>query len=348
MVESALEKLGLALTQLEYHQTELLPAFSAPQFRPWRELKSWHRLLTRRPEPLTVSAYPRATHRWFAHRYPGAFAAYELFYLHRTVPRLPHPDLAPYVESTPEGYRARVQITSVAGNWIMSSIPGRTEGEFVYLGEDSGRLVRWAQPLEGQRALDFCCGCGVVGLALEARFQEVVGVDISERAIETAKDNATLNRKNVRFLVSDLWDEVEGRFDLVIGNPPALPPQLVQGEHLFAVADVQLFWRTLDRLPEFLSPGGRAFFVLFSAGEELLRGSQERLPAGWSLEYRVNESYRLTDAQIPWLHHVQLAVADDGLARRTVVRRPPGGIPLSNSQALQECGAADLRQADPS
>lgn len=75
------------------------------------------------------------------------------------------------------------------------------------------------------RVLDLCTGSGCIAwsLALEVPFAEVVGVDISEDALEVAQGQFPDGR-NIRFLKADVLDPgqdfPEGQFDLILSNPP--------------------------------------------------------------------------------------------------------------------------------
>lgn len=62
-------------------------------------------------------------------------------------------------------------------------------------------------------------GCVAITLALE-RGCEVVAVDVSAEALAVARDNALRLGARVSFIESDWFSAVEGRFDLIVGNPP--------------------------------------------------------------------------------------------------------------------------------
>ena len=73
--------------------------------------------------------------------------------------------------------------------------------------------------------LDLCTGSGAIGIAVnKLSGANVVAVDISEKALNLAKENAKLNGANVKFIKSDLFSfiEKEGtrKFDVIISNPP--------------------------------------------------------------------------------------------------------------------------------
>jgi 16S rRNA (guanine1207-N2)-methyltransferase len=72
--------------------------------------------------------------------------------------------------------------------------------------------------------LDVGCGYGPIGLSIARTFQDrsIHMIDVNERAIDLAKENAELNRiKNVQIYESDrLLNVKEGNFAAVLTNPP--------------------------------------------------------------------------------------------------------------------------------
>lgn len=74
-----------------------------------------------------------------------------------------------------------------------------------------------------QRVLDLCCGSGCIGIACAEYFgSEVVLADISVDALEVARKNIALYQLQnfVSLVESDIFDGVEGEFDLIVSNPP--------------------------------------------------------------------------------------------------------------------------------
>jgi release factor glutamine methyltransferase len=74
----------------------------------------------------------------------------------------------------------------------------------------------------GARVVDVGTGSGAVALALasERPDLEVVAVDVSADALDVARANAALLGLAVTFAGGDLLDEVAGRVDAVVSNPP--------------------------------------------------------------------------------------------------------------------------------
>ncbi len=93
-----------------------------------------------------------------------------------------------------------------------------------------GGLFKLFSAPPGQEVLDLCCGSGAIGISLAKICEDlsVTATDISEAAIELAKENAKANRVEVEFLQGNLYDALrvadKGKrvwsFDMIISNPP--------------------------------------------------------------------------------------------------------------------------------
>jgi release factor glutamine methyltransferase len=75
-----------------------------------------------------------------------------------------------------------------------------------------------------KRALEIGTGSGILSILLSDRIEKIVAVDINPKAIKYAKKTAKKDGvKNIRFIESDLFENVKGKFDLIFFNPPYLP-----------------------------------------------------------------------------------------------------------------------------
>lgn len=86
-------------------------------------------------------------------------------------------------------------------------------------------IIRENRHRKGLKVLDLCSGSGCIGLAIAKALPDsiVTLVDISEDTLNIARENARRNNVNVKFLKSDLFENIEGRFDIIISNPPYIP-----------------------------------------------------------------------------------------------------------------------------
>lgn len=69
--------------------------------------------------------------------------------------------------------------------------------------------------------LDMCTGSGCIAISLKKELDcNVIGVDISKDALLVARDNAKSNDVEINFVESDLFDEVSGKYNVIVSNPP--------------------------------------------------------------------------------------------------------------------------------
>jgi release factor glutamine methyltransferase len=112
--------------------------------------------------------------------------------------------------------------------------------------ESEGVIDHALRRVRQGRALDLGTGTGCLALALadEGEFGEIVATDISEPALELARENARLTGLPIRFVQSDFGAELpSASFNLVVSNPPyvseaeyqALDPSVRQWEPALAL-----------------------------------------------------------------------------------------------------------------
>ncbi|MTD56311.1 methyltransferase [Amycolatopsis sp. RM579] len=152
------------------------------------------------------------------------------------------------------------------------------------------------------RVLDMGTGSGVNAILAASRSRDVVAVDINPHALAAAKDNAERNGVGGRITVrhSDVFDAVEGRFDLIVFDPPFrwfAPRDLFEAAitdedyralkaffrdaraHLTVRGRMLIFFGTSGDLPYLKQLAADAGFT-----SEVL-GSQELTRDGWRVEY---------------------------------------------------------------
>ena len=129
------------------------------------------------------------------------------------------------------------------------------------------------------KILDIGVGSGIIGItaALEVEDSYVLGVDISEKALETAEKNKQfLNVSNIKFLKSDLFENIEYRqFDMIVSNPPYISLNEVgimsddallhePSEALFAENDgLYFYYEICQKASDYLTDFG---YLLFEIG----------------------------------------------------------------------------------
>ncbi|MGB0431126.1 MAG: peptide chain release factor N(5)-glutamine methyltransferase [Bacteroidia bacterium] len=168
-------------------------------------------------------------------------------------------------------------------------IPRPETEELVYIIKDM-----YANDFSGT-IIDIGTGSGCIPLAMKSFFKDskVVGIDISNKALETAIENAQINNLEVDFLNFDIlksnnptfespspWGRVRdgansAQYDIIISNPPYIPigekdlmhKNVVDHEPSIALFtpnnDPLLFYRTiLEWSKEHLNANGKVFFEL--------------------------------------------------------------------------------------
>lgn len=129
------------------------------------------------------------------------------------------------------------------------------------------------------KILDIGVGSGIIGItaALEIESSYVLGVDISEKALETAQKNKEILKvSNIKFLKSDLFENVEFReFDMIVSNPPYISLNEVgimsddtllhePSEALFAENDgLYFYYEICQKASDYLADFG---YLLFEIG----------------------------------------------------------------------------------
>jgi len=113
--------------------------------------------------------------------------------------------------------------------------------------------------LLGKRILDIGTGCGIIALfAKKKRAAYVLGVDINDVAISNAETNLKNNFNDllgIEFKQSDLYDKVNGQFDIIVSNPPFLRvPPLSKNDYKFCGG--RMLEDLLCEGKEYLTPKG--------------------------------------------------------------------------------------------
>lgn len=96
---------------------------------------------------------------------------------------------------------------------------------------ETEELVQWLLDDVGEsknssnlKILDIGTGSGCIAISLAKNLPnaEIFALDISEKALKTARENAGLNKVNVNFIQADILnlEALTGKFDVIVSNPP--------------------------------------------------------------------------------------------------------------------------------
>jgi len=142
----------------------------------------------------------------------------------------------------------------------------------------------------GLSLLDLCTGSGAIGISIkkERPLLAITASDISPEALRVAKDNAAKLLKfkteereaGVDFILSDLFEKIDGKFNIIVSNPPyirtddfsSLAPE-VHREPALALDGgrdgLDKIKKIITHAPDYLKQGGRLF----------LEAAPEQMPA---------------------------------------------------------------------
>lgn len=128
------------------------------------------------------------------------------------------------------------------------------------------------------KILDLCTGSGIIAITLKKELDQisidVVASDISEEAIEVAKENAQYHDTDVRFIQSDIFNTIDDKFDIIVSNPPYIDRKdevtmqdnvLKYDPHLalFAEEEGMYFYRKIiEQAKDYIKENGVMFFEI--------------------------------------------------------------------------------------
>lgn len=167
-----------------------------------------------------------------------------------------------------------------------------------HLGGDSHLLARLAPRPRAEAALDHCTGSGVHAVFAAGHAGSSTGLDINPRALDFSRLNARWNgRRNASFLLSDCYEKVDGRFDLITANPPFVPtPERLSLCRGGGTTGEEVTERIIRGLPSFLSQDGIFSMVTnvpVFRGQTFFDRCQSWLggPDGWAIVVLSNHTW---------------------------------------------------------
>ncbi len=136
--------------------------------------------------------------------------------------------------------------------------------------DDSILLIRSLEIVPGMDVLEVGCGSGVVSIHAALEGARVTSVDINPKAVALTRANAERMGAELDVRESDLFSNVEGRFDLILFNLPYLPVE--EGE---MDSPIEKAWaggpdgmgpfpELVRQCPGYLKEGGRLVVVVSS------------------------------------------------------------------------------------
>lgn len=150
---------------------------------------------------------------------------------------------------------------------------------------------------KGKTVLDMCTGSGciIISLSVLGEIKNAYAVDLSEKALEVAKKNATFHNADISFIQSDMFHNIKNnnnintKFDIIVSNPPYIRTDVIRDlmvevkEHepymaLDGDADGLKFYRIIaNEAGKYLSDGGYLCLEIgYDQAEDVKRLLSER------------------------------------------------------------------------
>ena len=197
------------------------------------------------------------------------------FFLHGEEP-MAEPDMIRYCDLvTKRG--ERIPLQHLTGEQEFMGLDFHVNEHVLIPRQDTECLVERVLPyVDGKRVLDVCTGSGCIAIAITKLGKPFIvhGVDISEEALAVARQNATELNASVELFAGDLMTRMDGQYDVIVSNPPYIPPSVIEGlmpevrlhEPMLALDGgqdgLEFYRRIAGQAVTRLAPNGRLFLEI--------------------------------------------------------------------------------------
>ena len=197
------------------------------------------------------------------------------FFLHGDEP-MAEPDMIRYRDLvTKRG--ERIPLQHLTGEQEFMGLDFHVNEHVLIPRQDTECLVERVLPyVDGKRVLDVCTGSGCIAIAIAKLGKPFIvhGVDISEEALAVARQNATELNASVELFAGDLMTRMDGQYDVIVSNPPYIPPSVIEGlmpevrlhEPMLALDGgqdgLEFYRRIAGQAVTRLAPNGRLFLEI--------------------------------------------------------------------------------------
>lgn len=126
------------------------------------------------------------------------------------------------------------------------------------------------------KVLDLCTGSGAIAIVIKKKCDNVIvtASDISAEALALAAENATLNDVEVEFILSDFFANIQGKYGLIVSNPPYIKSSDIEG----------LDKEVKDYEPRMALDGGESGLDAYTS---IIRSAKDHLDEGGYIAFEV-------------------------------------------------------------
>ena len=172
----------------------------------------------------------------------------------------------------------RIPLQYITGEQEFMGLTFHVNSNVLIPRQDTETLVEEALKViePGMSVLDMCTGSGCILISILKNITDVkgMGVDISKQALNVAKENAKLNEVMAEFERSNLFENVEDKFDVIVSNPPYIPseeiPKLMPEVSVFEPVEaldgsddgLEFYRKIVKDSKNYLNPDGYLMFEI--------------------------------------------------------------------------------------
>lgn len=135
--------------------------------------------------------------------------------------------------------------------------------------DDSFLLQKYVKKYSKGKVLDLGCGSGIQALTALENTDDVLASDISQEAVDYCK------KIGINTIKSDLFSNINKKFDLIIFNPPYLPRDEVDKEFSLALSGGEkgneLIEKFLKEAKKHLDKNGKILIIFSSITSDVIK-----------------------------------------------------------------------------
>ncbi len=137
-------------------------------------------------------------------------------------------------------------------------------------------VIKLLKQYKKPKILDLCTGSGAIAISISEKVSEaqIYASDISEKALAIARIND--RSKKIKFILSDLFNNIEDKFDIIVSNPPYIKTheieklsKEVQNEPILAldggIDGLEFYRKIIGQASKYIKKNG---YLCLEIGEE--------------------------------------------------------------------------------